>query len=63
MSKIKLLRSFQLATLFAKQRCTFVISVARWQCRRQSIQSRGAKSKSGGAKFFIDFSPKKACRA
>jgi len=33
------------------------------QCRRQSIQSRGPKSKSRGAKFFIDFSPKKACRA
>jgi len=30
------------------------------QCRRQSIQSRGAKSESRGAKdFFIDFSPAK----
>jgi len=32
MSKMKLLSSFQVATLFAKQRCTlgFFVSIARW---------------------------------
>jgi len=33
------------------------------QCRRQSIQSRGAKSYSRRPKFFIDSSPENACRA
>jgi len=33
------------------------------QCRCQSIQTRRANLKVEAPKFFIDFSPEKACRA